>query len=371
MTRAVCTIVTARYLPAARLLAASLRRHDPGLPLYVLLADRVDDRFDPATESFRVVTLDELSDPALAGRMAFYWTPVEFCCALRGPLHRFMWEQTDADRWLYLDTDLLVTGTLGPLFDELDAAPVLLTPHLLGPVSADLAPYYEAHLLRWGVHNGGCLGVRRTEVGRRFIDWFADRLSLYAFDSGERGFYLDQLWLNLVPQLFAGTRVSRDLGANVAYWNLPERPLAKAADGTVLSGGRPLTFFHFSGWDMAAPDRLARGTPEAFRHVERDNPVVWELVAAYRAGLLEHGYADAAAWPYAFGQFDDGRPIGTWARRQYYDLWHANRWADGSPFAHPERFRQGGAAGRFARRCLPAPLKRGLRRLIAAAGAGS
>ena len=54
---AACTIITKNYLPYARTLANSLAKYNSNITLYVLLADRVDDYFDPSLESFKLIYL--------------------------------------------------------------------------------------------------------------------------------------------------------------------------------------------------------------------------------------------------------------------------------------------------------------------------
>ena len=57
---AVGTIVAKNFLSFARVLGWSLRQHHPDVPFFVVLADQVDGRFDPAAEPFEVVPLEHL-----------------------------------------------------------------------------------------------------------------------------------------------------------------------------------------------------------------------------------------------------------------------------------------------------------------------
>ena len=64
------TIVAKPELPYARVLAKSLRRWHPDTPFLVLLADEVDDHFDPAAEPFGLLSLSQLPIPD-SGRFCF------------------------------------------------------------------------------------------------------------------------------------------------------------------------------------------------------------------------------------------------------------------------------------------------------------
>ena len=117
---AVCTIITKSYLPYARTLAGSLARYNPNVNLYVLLADEVDNYFDPSLEPFKFIYLEDLSEPKIVEQMCFYYTPFELCCGLRGLLHEYMLEKTDVQKWLFLDSDIMVCNPLTVIFNQLE-----------------------------------------------------------------------------------------------------------------------------------------------------------------------------------------------------------------------------------------------------------
>jgi hypothetical protein len=60
---AAATIAARRHLSLARVLATSFRAHHPDIPFFVLLADEVDDYFDPAQEPFDLVRLSDIGIP--------------------------------------------------------------------------------------------------------------------------------------------------------------------------------------------------------------------------------------------------------------------------------------------------------------------
>jgi hypothetical protein len=124
-----CTIVTKSFLAHARVLGESLRAHHPGAKLYVLLADRVENRFEPSREPFTLIQMEELGASDVIRRMCFYYTPFELCCALRGVLHEYMAERLGLEKWLFIDGDVLICGSLERVWSDLDHQSLLLSIH--------------------------------------------------------------------------------------------------------------------------------------------------------------------------------------------------------------------------------------------------
>ena len=58
-----------------------------------------------------------------------------------------------------------------------------------------------------------------------FLEYWTERTTRDALRKVEAGYFTDQRWVDAVPVFFEH-EVVRDLGCNVAYWNLHERTLA-------------------------------------------------------------------------------------------------------------------------------------------------
>lgn len=357
--RAVFTVVTKSHLASARVLAQSLARHNPGLPLYALLADEPEGVFDPEAELFRVIRLDELGEAATVRRMAFYYSAFEFCNALKAALHNYVLKRTELDEWLYLDSDILVCGDLQPMFAELARSSILLHPHLSRPHEPRNAEPQETTLLSHGIYNGGFLGVRRTATATAFVAWFLDRLERFGFRDG--GMFVDQLWLNLAPLLFNDVGLCTHPGANVGHWNLYDRQLSKDADGGWKANGEPLLWMHFSGWDIRQPERVSKYAP---MYCDWQDDGWAELGRQYQQLLIAHGIEQTQSWPYAFARFEDGTPVTAAMRRHYFRRLQAGQMR-GDPFQKSREFRKE-CEPRFARlrSLMPESLKVTLRPMI-------
>ncbi|UUO06619.1 hypothetical protein M4951_25155 [Blastopirellula sp. J2-11] len=331
-SRAVCTIVTKSHLAYARGLAHSLKEHEPGLTLYVLLADRIDDYFIPEDEPFQLVRLEDLYFQEPLVRMSFYYSPFEFCCAIRPHLHHYMMASTDCDQWIYLDSDIIVCGKLEPIFAQLQQSPLLISPHLT--TINDMSLSVEVGVIKYGIYNGGCIALRRSQLAERFIEWFRTRLEFYALNRDRLSG--DQPWLNLVPIAFPEMLELRHPGTNVGYWNLHERQIDVDADGNFTANGQPLIFAHFSGGDFANPEHVFT------RGKQFDAPItdaLRQLFRKYVHYVTSSDLSTTSQWPYTFNYFNDGSEISPQMRTGYYKQALSGTVATSSPFEHPLQFR--------------------------------
>ena len=107
-----------------------------------------------------------------------------------------------------------------------------------------------------GIYNLGYVSVASRPEVDRLIDWWADRLRRDCRVDPVWGYFVDQRWFDLVPGFLTDFAIVRDPEFNVAYWNLHSRRLERNG-GEYLVDGRPLAFFHFSGFDPARPLSLS------------------------------------------------------------------------------------------------------------------
>lgn len=306
----VFTSITANYLPKARVLAESIRRHGPGFRIHLVLCDEPPPGFDLALEPF-----DALITPADLGLDAPAWlfshSVVELCTAVKGPALQYILAAQGADKVFYFDPDIAVFGRIEELVAALDRHCALLTPHQCVPeVDDETVRANEICSLRHGVFNLGFLGVRGDAEGRRLADWWAERLRSYCFDEPQRGLFTDQRWMDLAPCFFPDIGILRDPGFNVATWNLTHRQATGSLRDGVRINGEPLGFYHFSGFDSGAQERM-------LARFGGDNPTLWELRAWYLAECDRHGQAELGEHPARWSRFDDGTAIETRQRVLY------------------------------------------------------
>lgn len=311
---AAATVVGKNSLSLARVLAQSFRRYHPGIPFFVLLTDEIDGYFDPAAEPFRLLGLADLQIPDLP-RFRFQYSQQELTYAVTPFLLAHLLDRGVAGV-AFLKQESLVLAELTPVLDLLRRHSIVLTPHLLAPLSGDAGIARELNILQSGVYNVGFLGVAETPTARAFLAWWKERLYEHCRHDIPHGVHFEQRWLDLVPAFFEDVEVVRDPGFNVAHWNLPERKVA--IDGeSVTVDGHPCRFFRFSGFDPERPDAVTRYSPRL--NAFNVGPAA-EIFRRYMTLLKAEGYDETKRWPYAYGHFTNGAPVADRARRLYQRL---------------------------------------------------
>ena len=311
-TAGVCTIAAKNYISFARTLFLSLQKQHPDIRCYVLIIDDWKDFLKPADEPFEILSLSNISVPNVI-EMAFKYNVTEFSTAVKPFLLEHLFVQKGFEKLLYLDPDILVTGSLDKLFNALDEHDFLITPHLDTDYPEDGLTPDDRHILISGVFNLGFLGIRKSQTSESFLKWWQQKLKTKCIIDHAVGYFVDQRFIDLAITLFPNFYIERDTGYNVAYWNLHSRYLSFEQNTWKCNGG-PLYFFHFSSYKLEQPDLISC---HASRFSLENRPDLKSLFNKYRRRLMENGYMETYQWPYSFGTFADGTKI-TYEMRSHY-----------------------------------------------------
>jgi glycosyltransferase involved in cell wall biosynthesis/SAM-dependent methyltransferase len=308
----ICTIIAANYAPFARVLADSFRAHHPGSRVFVLVIDDVEGFLDPPNEPFEIVRPQDLSIDEF-DRMAALYSILELSTAVKPWLLRYLLHKRGADALVYLDPDIQVFDRLDELEALLHEHRLVVTPHLTAPMPRDGLRPSETDILIAGSYNLGFIALTPGPDTDALLDWWGERLATDCIVAPERGFFVDQRWMDFAPGLVPSFHVLRDPGYNVAYWNLPSREVEREGDGWTVNG-RPLRFFHFSGFDPKQPGMLSK-------HQNRiqlaQRPALRELCERYAELLLARTPARSRSWSYKYDRLPDGTPIDAAVRLGY------------------------------------------------------
>ena len=308
---AVFTSIAANYLPKARVLAQSIKQVAPDTHFVLMLVDEAPADFDLEGEIFdSVMTLHELGleNPTA---WAFMHTVVELCTAVKGRVASRLLARDGFDRVFYFDPDMVVFDRFVELEEMLSEVSILLTPHQSEPEeSFEAVMDNEMASLKHGVFNMGFFGIADTAEGRRFADWWADRLTDFCVDDIGRGLFTDQKWANLIPCFFDDYRVLRSPAFNVATWNITTRAVTGSREAGIEVNGEPLGFYHFSGFDSGDQALM-------LNKYGADSRTLAELRAWYVEACEQHGENSQAAQPYGYGVYVDGSVIRPAERRLY------------------------------------------------------
>jgi glycosyltransferase involved in cell wall biosynthesis len=312
----ITSIVARNYLPQARVLARSFRRHHPDGRVLVLVLDADADQADGlrAGEPFDVVTPDELAlEPAELRRMTTIYDVLELATALKPFLLRHLVVDRGEPTATYLDPDIEVFSPLDDLHELALAHGLVLTPHRLVPLDHDGRHPSDTVFSLSGAYNLGYVTV--SAAASPFLDWWAERCRRDCINSMGEGLFVDQRWVDLAVTYFAH-HVVRDPGCNVAYWNLDSNPLTREG-GRFLAGGVPLRFFHYSAYDPDVPHLLSRHQGERPRVLLSEEPALRELCRRYGQQLEAEGWSECRTLGYGLDRAPNGLRLDPIMRRLF------------------------------------------------------
>lgn len=305
----VYTSININYLPKARVLAHSVKQHNPEYSFFLVLVEPLPAVFQLEDEPFdKVFTLDQLHFQVDSMPVwMFMHTVVELCTAIKGQaLLEFL--HVD-DKVIYLDPDIVVFDRLNELESLLDSYSILFTPHQTVPEEThDAILDNEITSLQYGIYNFGFYAASATEEGKTFAKWFRDRLLEFCYDDRPNGLFTDQKWGDLAPCFFEGLHILRSPAYNVCTWNLTHRRVTRDADGRYWVNGEPLKFYHFSGFDSGAQETM-------LQKYATGSPVLFEMRAWYIDRLREEGQEEYGKLRSRLNYYDNGILITDTERR--------------------------------------------------------
>jgi glycosyltransferase involved in cell wall biosynthesis len=327
--RGACTIIAKNYLASARTLAQSFFSFHPDNEFYVLVVDEFEGYLNPAEECFETVSLNDLEIPDLPS-FCFKYDIKELCTAAKPYLLDYLIRKKSFENMLYVDPDVLITASLKQLYQELEIYDIVLTPHLDTDYPDDGLLPDDGYILRAGVFNLGFIGINSSENAASFLSWWQSKLYNGCVVDVPNGYFVDQKFVDLAPIFFGNLFVEKDTGYNVAYWNLHSREISRD-NGTWLCNGRPMYFFHFSGFSLESSEISEYIPSDVSRHHFSNRPDLGPLFNEYKELLVRNGHRTARTWPYTFAYFTTGEAIPPELRIQYRNC--PSEWLSyGNPF---------------------------------------
>ncbi len=299
------TIASKNYLAYVRVLLASVARIHPEYKLFLCLADRVDGCFDSSAEPYTIVEVEQLGIAHFAD-LALRYDIMEFNTAVKPSMFRWLFDNTDLDAIIYLDPDIQVFSRLDRLESLMSAgASVVLTPHITKPLEDGKSPS-DYSMLQAGVFNLGFIAAKRCQESLDFMDWWIRRLNSQCVNDLQSNLFVDQKWCDLAPCLLENLIVLRDVGFNVAYWNMAQRKISQSGNGQWLANEEPLAFFHFSGVNPLDKRIVSK---HQNRFSWSDIPEAQPLFEAYNNSLMQAGWKETRIWPYVYDILVGGAKI--------------------------------------------------------------
>lgn len=307
----VFTSVTSNYIPKARVLAKSVKKHHPEAVFFLILSDAKPDWLGSDEPFDHVVTADELPIPNFRS-WVFKHSLVEMCTAVKGPAFQYIRDTHNADKIIYFDPDIAVFSRQDDLLELLDTHGVVLTPHQAVPeTDARAVVDNEICSLKHGVFNLGFLALNTAITdGNAFLDWWSARLYRHCYDDIPGGLFTDQRWIDLAPCFFDGIHVLRRPNFNVATWNLTHRTVTGSMKDGIYVNDQPLRFYHFSGFD-SGDFAVMLGV------YGNKNKTLNEMKDWYIRSIKEMGQEEYGKNECIYARFDNGEPVTNAHRRLY------------------------------------------------------
>lgn len=318
----------------------SVAFHHPEVDRYCVIVDRDLSLARQCPQDFEVLPLQELNLPD-GDEFLFQYTILELNTAVKPwALHTLM--QRGYEKVVYIDPDISLYAPMHEVMQALSGSvELVLTPHLLAPMTDKAQDQFvptELDIRRAGTYNLGFCAFKNTPAMQELLVWWQSKLHRHCVNETDKGIFVDQSWMDLVPGMFANVFVLRHPGYNLAYWNMAQRPLAKTDElgqgssttsFTVL--GQPLVFAHFSGLDPQQPQKVSKHQNRFnFGNI---NPALKNLIDDYCQRVVANNIAHYKEQPYGFAKFDDGTPIADSSRSYFRTSNRLRGLALGKPFA--------------------------------------
>lgn len=230
------TLFDSRYMPQGLALYESLRKHSSEeFKLNILAMDKECELtlMRLGLPGMVIVSLPLLEkelhlEPVRASR-----TWAEYCWSMASVLTDFLIE--DIPELTYCDADLFFFGDPAPVFTEIGARSIAITPHRFNRKD-------RVRLERNGRFNVGWLTIKNTDVGRKCLSKWAQQTREWCYYRNEDGKFGDQGYLDSFESDYgAEVCVIQNLGVNLGPWSLGNWPITEGprVDGT------PIVCYHF------------------------------------------------------------------------------------------------------------------------------
>ncbi|MGK0385843.1 MAG: hypothetical protein ACI849_000448, partial [Patiriisocius sp.] len=197
-------------------------------------------------------------------------------------------QNKEAKTIYYLDPDLYFYQSLEQTNTLLQEKSMVLTPHIVTPIPRDGLMPEENTFFRFGIYNLGFLGLNAQHPEtHKMLDWWEERNLAFGYDRPHKGYFVDQLWMELAPLFFKDVHILKTYNYNMGPWNLHEREVVSVdGDAILLNDDSTLVFYHFS--KIATEE--AKVSREYSRFLLTDFPLLQGLYVDYKTVLQECGF---------------------------------------------------------------------------------
>lgn len=280
-------------------------------------------------KNFHIITMTEMEktlDNFHPFKLAFMFNLKELQTTMKPYAFQYTFKKFGADAVIYLDSDIWVTGSLEDIQRHLVHRSCVVTPYYSNPVPEDGKKQQDKDILASGAFNFGFVSFSKTPTATKFLEWWAERVSLYGFGVESRHMFYDQNWGIFIPSFFDHEEyyVLRDFRYNIAYWNLHERGAAihmksgiPYIENSVTKEDEQIVFMHFAGMSLLEKYDMDGISKHQNRFSLLDFPRLQPVFDKYLDLVAKHNTIHYHQIPYGYNNFTDGSEIDPWMREIY------------------------------------------------------
>lgn len=281
----VFTVATVSHIHLSEVMIKSFCKSHSGFDISIIIPDlSLENRSKVQSligGNIELLSPNDLG-PIDVNRLRRFYNALEFCSAMK--VVGFQFFLLRGEDVLFLDPDVLILGSLQRSLIDI-SGDVLLSPHIFKPYPNDSYSPNDLDIIRSGHINGGVILIRNSIYGKQVVNWLISKVESQWFVAPKVGLYADQLWLSMLPYLFeSAVSLIKDLGINVAYWNIHDRQIGATTKGQlVLKSGETVKLLHFSGFDIGGKSLSKHSTRSLD---ETTQEALSSVVEKYRKNLL-------------------------------------------------------------------------------------
>lgn len=278
------TLCSKNYIAQALTLQQSIQSVHPDIDFVVGLVDKLSEEEKSYVKDIHYLEMDNLALQVLED-MKLKYNIIELNTAVK-PFYIDYFFKKGYQKVVYLDPDIYVYHHMREIINQLDTYSFIITPHFTTPIY-DTYLLTEQIVLGTGIFNLGFLAIKNDLTGQALIQWWQKKLQNECILDLSRGYFVDQKWMNLSICHFDNYLINKNLGLNVAHWNLHERYISYTNHRYWINQTEPLIFFHFSSYQPEQPDKIANWQN---RYSFNTRPDIIPLFEQYRNRVLDNQY---------------------------------------------------------------------------------
>lgn len=209
--QAIVTISTTSYLAKVKALYHSLQGEED-FNFYCLVTDS-NEVFQ--YENIRFINLEELAKN-IPSKIYTKYKGDKLRWASKALFLQYILSTKEYEKAIYLDNDIYFFDSPSIIFQNLDQANFLLTPHYYQSSPQRKEEWFEANF-RVGLYNAGFIACNQNALP--ILKWWSVACTYNMKKNYARGLFDDQKYLDLIPVLFDDVKVIKDRAWNLSAWN--------------------------------------------------------------------------------------------------------------------------------------------------------